>query len=49
MEIKKGQIITIADLVLGYSNIYNDYKVTKSRKLRNILVKLAKTKVIIDG
>lgn len=49
MEIKKGQIITIADIVTGYSALYNDYKVSKSRKLKKILIKIAKTKVTING
>ncbi len=48
-DIKVGQVITVGDLVKSYSDLYDRYKKTKSRKIYKFLVSMSKTEVRICG
>lgn len=46
-EIKKGDIVTIRELIISYQALYEQLVKTRDKKLKRYLVKFAKRKVII--
>ncbi len=49
MNVKKGQIFTIGDLINSYSKLHGNYKRNKSRHTLKLLKKIVSTKVTING